>query len=176
MSTLKFLQALFPDLEDGHCCEIRAIRNGHVKRYWPTSVDEIISVAGVLSAEYDVYFGPAARRGHVGTKGGVAYVSALWTDLDKTPDEAVRILAIFSLAPSAIVESGYHVHAYWFLREPYIINGPEDVAYIESRLRGLAQRLGADSCWDISHMLRLPSTFNHKHGERRPVRLGKHDL
>ena len=156
-----FLEAIFPVMSSGTFVEVRAIHNGAVRRLWCDNLSEVAAAADSLSEEFDVYFGPAARKRHGGTRDDVLYVAVYWVDLDCPVTEAMERLAAFPLAPSAVVASGRGVHIYWLL------TGASPVyraAYHERRLKGLAQHLGGDSAWDISRILRVPGTVNHKNG------------
>lgn len=170
-TTIRFLDALFPEWPAEVFAEVRAFKDGKVKRRWVRSTTELVDIANQLKATHDVYYGVCPRRGRSGKKENIAYVAALWADLDKPLDEVRRILANFPLPPSGIVSSGYGVHVYWLLREVYSIGEPDDVTYVEARTRGLAHRLDADSCWDLSRILRVPGSVNHKNGQTRPVEI-----
>lgn len=166
-----FLLAVFPDLPPGVFAEVRAFRDGRMQRYWFQSVSDLQNLATKLKGTSDVYFGVGARRGRNGKKEHVAYIAALWADIDAPLEDACGKLAAFPLPPSAIVASGYGVHAYWLLREPFSFSELEERDYAEARLRGLASRLGADSVWDLPRVMRVPDTVNHKNGEAPPVEI-----
>ncbi len=72
---------------------------------------------------YGVYFAPCLRREKVGKAESAALLPALWVDIDCDGDAnrynaAFDKLNSFELKPSAIVDSGGGLHAYWFLAEP----------------------------------------------------------
>jgi len=174
-TTIRFLEALFPEWPAGVFAEVRAFKDGKVKRRWVRSATELVDIANQLKATHDVYYGVCPRRGCKGKKAAVAYVAALWGDLDMPLHETRRILADFPLPPSGIVSSGYGVHVYWLLREVYSIDEPDDITYVEARTRGLARRLGADDAWDLARILRVPGTVNHKKGQTQPVEIVEFD-
>lgn len=171
MSAQKFLMALFPQWTGNTFAEVRAFRNGTPQQHWLRSASDIIATANKLKPTHDVYIGVGARRGKNGGKEGVTYIGALWVDMDMPLPEARRRLDGFELPPSAVVASGHGAHAYWLLKEPYTIEGTDDRNYVEARLRGLAQALGADSAWDLCRILRVPDSINHKNGEELGVKL-----
>jgi hypothetical protein len=99
----------------------------------------------------------AAKR----AKGNASAVLALWADLDGTP------LPNSELIPTAVVESSpEHYHPYWRLTDPI----PPEVA--ERLNKRLAREIGADpSGFDLTQLLRVPGTANHKYADRPPVRI-----
>ncbi|MHB8576247.1 MAG: DNA-primase RepB domain-containing protein, partial [Dehalococcoidia bacterium] len=90
-----------------------------------------------------------------------APLTALYADVDDGQ------LTALSLAPSAVVESSPgRLQAYWRLSEPV---EPE---IGEALNRRLALAVNADkSGWDLTQLLRLPGTRNHKYAEAPAVRL-----
>lgn len=108
----------------------------------------------------------------------IASVDWLHVDVDPDPgedldDERRRILALIQKhtglpAPSCIVFSGGGYQAYWRLREPIKTNG--DLAAAEDAARFNLQielMLGADSCHDVSRIMRLPGTVNWPNEKKR---------
>jgi len=97
-----------------------------------------------------------------GKKGDTAGSNVLWIDRDVASTEiketVLSRLKKFDPAPTMIVDSGGGFHAYWQLRA-FVT----DLDAIVSRNKWLAQRLGGDSCWDITRVLRIPGTYNRKH-------------
>jgi hypothetical protein len=73
--------------------------------------------------EENVYVGVATRRDASGGElANCRHLAALFVDIDfkRTAEREARDrLARALLPPSAIVQSGGGVHAYWFLREPF---------------------------------------------------------
>ena len=114
---------------------------------------------------YDCYYSPAILReppaSGRGKKEDFLGARTLWVDLDSTPerskDQIVIELHNFSPPPSAIIDSGHGIHAYWFLHELVT-----DQRAIEHRNLWLANQLGGDHCYSIDHLLRVPGTANFK--------------
>src|SRR3954452_17552198 len=71
---------------------------------------------------HGVFFGACTRKPGTRKAGKVAdayRMPAYWVDIDGTPkDEAIKAFAGCRLPPSAIVDSGRGVHAYWLLNRP----------------------------------------------------------
>lgn len=96
-----------------------------------------------------------------GKKEQTAGSSVLWVDLDakdgKTQAELIEKLRQFSFPPSWVNNSGNGIHAYWKLTA-----FATDITAIERRNKWLADQLGADHCWNITQVLRIPGTRNYK--------------
>ena len=92
-------------------------------------------------------------------KENAAPVCTLWGDLDGCP------IPNGELAPTAVVESSTgRAHCYWRLSEAI---APKLAEKLNKRI---AYAIGADpSGFDLTQVLRLPGTVNHKHGS--PVEL-----
>lgn len=101
-----FFMVLFPSYPEGVLAEVRAIRQGKVKRHWVRSATDLVGKANELRESCDVYFGVGARRGHNGGREAVAYTNALWADLDKPVDDSRRILDGFGLEQWIAREAG----------------------------------------------------------------------
>ncbi|MBX9845208.1 MAG: RepB family DNA primase [Xanthobacteraceae bacterium] len=104
-------------------------------------------------------------------KSDVKEVRALWVDCDPDPqryeDSRAEILDRmhdYHLKPSCIVDSGNGYQAYWFLDEPFVVDGDEDrISEFERYTRQLYydfEATGGDGCWSIEHLMRLPGTIN----------------
>jgi len=107
-------------------------------------------------------------RGKRGYEKDSAGTTVLWAelDLDKTTrnrEEILRVLRSFEPKPTAIVFSGGGYHVYWKLQQ-----FETDLYSIKRRTLGLTQKLreyGADDCYDLARILRVPGTWNLKYGE-----------
>ena len=104
--------------------------------------------------EVDYYFTPLKfngkrRRQFIGNPG------VIFADLDGDHREDYD-----DMPPSiAIATSPGHYHAYWFLDTP----APADLW--EQYAKGWTQEIGGDPAgWDITQVLRVPGTINHKYG------------
>jgi hypothetical protein len=173
-----FLALLFPDLRPGEYIESRPLdAAGNVlRRYraWSPSAGEAARhVAGLPAC--NAYFGVCPRRYGGGKKEHVTRVLAPWADVDfkhfRDGEAGARAaLAAFPLAPSLVVHSGGGLQAYWLLTLPLVIAGPADIARVEGLLRRLYARLGGlDGVQDLSRIMRVPGTLNHKYDPPRPV-------
>ncbi len=125
-----------------------------------------------MNADKNLFFAVATRDGNGGKKENIVNIPALWSDIDfkdSSEENARKLLKEFPLEPSALIESGYGLHAYWKLTEPAEY---EDIAEVEKILRGLASVLCGDpNATDASRLLRIPKTTNWKYTPPRIVNL-----
>lgn len=80
--------------------------------------------------------------------------------------------------PSVIVDSGGGLHAYWLLREPWLLDSDDarQAAEIVQRL-WVQQVIGADpSVHDLVRILRVPGTRNFKYDPAPLVQFIRYDL
>jgi hypothetical protein len=140
-----------------------------IKRRFASSVEEFLEKAKRYSGTFDVYFALGTRYGMTGgTKRDVYRVNSTWADLD---NRKIKDCA-FDPRPDVVVNSGGGVHAYWLLDSPYLIRGEgERWKPIEAVNRALAQKFDGDrNTIDISRVLRVPGTLNHKFSPPRQVK------
>lgn len=161
-------------LQTTETLELRWINRltGEIRHKFFQSIPELLQCARTHK-DHEVYFGVSTRFGNSGKKHDCYRVQAVWADLDNR-----RISECLKLQPrpNIIVDSGKGVHAYWLFASPVLVRG-EDMrgedrwSRIEAINRGLCKKLGADiAAIDISRILRIPSTLNHKYDPPRPVR------
>jgi len=124
-----------------------------------------------------------------GTASNAGCVTALWLDLDvaaphrqgalpPSKEEAVAFVTAAPLPPTIVVDSGWGIHAYWLLKEPWLLPLPADrdvaARYTKgwfATLGGLAQRRGwqVENLGDLTRILRVPGTTNRKGATEQPV-------
>ena len=136
-------------------------------------------VQGAVERGADIYFGVAARANDKGGKlDDCRHLAALFTDIDykMTPElEALELLERFALRPSAIINTGGGLHAYWVLVAAVPLAG-ESVARIGLLLRKLTVAVGGDlGAAEPARVLRIPGTQNHKYDPPRTVELRHFD-
>jgi hypothetical protein len=134
----------------------------------------------------DVFFGvnpvqgPARTAKGRGTADDVTRLAALYVDLDVKPggcpslDVAHAIIdelsAMLGTRPSAITHSGGGLHPYWPVAPDEGASPPNMAALLRRWGRLVAvvaesHNARVDSVFDLSRMLRVPSTRNNKNGE-----------
>jgi hypothetical protein len=144
--------------------------------------DTFVEHATRRAPHSDVWFGVATRREqHASGRGGsddIGHLPALVLDVDvehhthktdealpATLEDAHQLLADFPAPPTAIVNSGHGLQAWWLLDEP--VTGGE-AAPVLTRWRytwsDLAQQRGwhLDNVFDLARIMRLPGTWNRK--------------
>jgi hypothetical protein len=127
-------------------------------------------------------YGPIRETpGRRGRARDVIGITAMWADLDVAkptspkrylPNRAVarRFLATLAVRPTIQVWTGGGYHPWWVLKEALTIDTDADRARVERLMRRwqayLRLRLGGyalDSTFDLSRVLRVPSTLNSKY-------------
>ena len=123
----------------------------------------------------NLYHGVFTREGG-GSKDHVREVVCFFADLDFKnylggEVEAWDRLKKFQYNPTFIINSGNGFHVYWFLTEAV-----EPSEKIEPILRGIAQTLKSDpSVCELARIMRVPGTFNYKHGDKKECRIIEHN-
>lgn len=120
----------------------------------------------------------------------VQSVSGFWADLDvgtdghkaatlPNPKDATEALSILDglPEPSAVINSGGGLQAWWFFDEPWVFTDSSEAASASDAWQRLlveraeAKGLHVDSVGDLPRILRVPGTANHKLAAPRPVEL-----
>ncbi len=188
-----WLENLYPNSrpEHGWLTINHSVRNGIATEWFPAGDwDDASDHAANLDT--NVWFGVGLRRERLGPRqrGGnqdVTLLPGLWLDVDiatgehantadrpPTLDAAHALLAMFPLPPTAIVETGGGLHAWWHHPHPV----PPDPGLLD-RWASWWQTTAGDQGWivdnvsDPARIMRLPATANHKHTPPRPVRLAE---
>jgi putative DNA primase/helicase len=129
---------------------------------YPDQLDAAISWALDESARgREVYFCAHLLTDRRRVKTNAAPVLTLWGDLDGED------IPTGELEPSAVVESSPgRFHCYWRLMDEIPPGQAEELN------KRIARKIGADpSGFDLSQLLRVPGTTNHKRGEATAVEL-----
>jgi Zn ribbon nucleic-acid-binding protein len=153
---------------------------------WHTDAEAAAREAVTLSGRYNVYAGVNPRTSGGGKKEHTTAIISLHAELDdaKFPGGRLGILAALeTLPPTLLIDSGGGVHARWDLAVPLRLDGTPaaraaTIARVENLMRRIYRFLGgdADPVQDVSRILRIPGTLNHKpeYGTPRPVSLIAH--
>lgn len=113
--------------------------------------------------ELDIYFCPLPFSKPERLAKYVKPVNILWSDVDDGDPTQLRPTVLWESSP------GRH-HALWFLKERL---NAEDAAELN---RSVTYKLGADKGgWDLSQVLRVPGTYNHKYKSKPMVTLSHWD-
>lgn len=151
--------------------------------------EDLINTVELLADNgHEVYYGVAARREGLtatarGTAGDCRSLPGFWLDIDLAnaqahaaqnlpPDleAALDILASYEHPPTAIVDSGYGLHAYWLFDAPVNLD-PVSAKIWHAHCKAFqapfishAKTRGyhLDDTGTVDRILRLPGTTNHK--------------
>ncbi len=106
--------------------------------------------------ESNVYFCPQLFNNRKRTKENVESTPNVWADLDNCGPEKMLI------EPSIVLESSDgRFQAFWILGDMF---DPDDVENLAKRIAYKHAEQGADkSGWDLTQLLRVPYTYNHKY-------------
>lgn len=105
----------------------------------------------------------------------IAAINCLFAEYDEKDygDRAAILRHIDSILvppPSALVASGAGVHAYWLLREPYLLDTEDRMRAAQRIQAGWVQAVGGDpGAHDLCRVLRVPGSHNFKYTPPRPV-------
>ena len=198
--TLQFLNALYGNIESGHVY----LWTLPDHKTWSFSVSDLRMMSNAATAiqdERDVYFGLGGSMQDIGggerlKANNVAFIPCLWMDIDiatqgahahdqlpKTVEEALGIIPDF-LRPSIVVWSGNGLHVYWLLKECWVFDTQEEnlrASNLMIRLQAFVRSLALEHGWkldstpDLSRVLRVPGTLNHKLGQSKPVVITQFD-
>src|SRR5215204_1590208 len=152
----------------GHLCLFSGYRTEGDKlentesRYFmfPVQADEAARYAAQESvAGKEAYFCAHLLNARRRVKENAEAIATLWCELDGAE------IPNGELKPTAVVESSPgHYHVYWRLTDAI----PADTA--EQLNKRLAHKIGADpSGFDLTQLLRVPGTVNHKYPDRPVV-------
>ena len=194
MQTLDFLQTLYNIAASGYLT-IWTMPDKKMAYFPVTDLPKAVKYAESRFDTHDVYYGVGLRWERLGKhqRGGnddVSVIPALWTDIDilgaahketalpPTADAALEFLDNLPLKPSIVVSSGNGLHVYWLFDKPLGIATEAHRANIAGALRGwqtyindAARERGwkLDNTSDLSRVLRVPGSVNHKNGGNAEV-------
>lgn len=116
---------------------------------WPTDRHRLVEAVGEgISSSRHVYVGPALLSTMGNTKDAFGSSSVEWADYDHQLPESRNV-------PDLVVRtSPGRFHAYWKVEDI------DSAAELESRNK----KHGGDSCFDATHLLRVPGSVNQKNG------------
>lgn len=128
---------------------------------WPEDKAKILRFIEEHVDEYEVYWAPAVFSGDRRKSEYVHPISCLWADLDTTPPSKCFV------QPSIAWQSSPgRYQCIWLLDKAL---NPKDAQELNKRM---TYAVGADkSGWDLTQVLRVPGTINHKYIEKPTVQL-----
>jgi len=195
METSEFLLKVYGTLHGGYLSVTTLEKDGKAKTKWFDSgqLDEMAAYALESGKIYNTYFGINPRVKNLGehlrgSRDDVSAVIGTYTDFDikgdahkekklpETKEELMAFLMSLPKIPTALVESGNGIHAYWLFDEIFYIRNESDRDYAERILKGWESFVKEeafreygwkfDSVSDLPRMLRAVGTLNHKTAKR----------
>jgi len=119
--------------------------------------------------DQNIYFGVATRDGRGGKKKNIISIPCVWIEIDykDIPEEKVQeIIDAFSFKPTIIIKSGGGIHLYFLLERPVDLKRSTDVRNVNDWIRLGLGKGKLDNVGDITRILRLPDTVNHKYDDK----------
>lgn len=190
VSAGQFLDAIYQGVEEGWAHTFRLDRTTGERHVNWAPIGQHHRLASDAARHLDtscIWFGPAVRSSNLGQRRGgredCTLITALWLDVDVAgPQHAVenlpptraaayQLIGDYPMPPSAIVDTGNGLQAWWFLAEPLSATEAESLlTRWGATWDELASRRGwhVDNVFDLARIMRLPATWNHK-GEPREV-------
>lgn len=111
------------------------------------------------ASKYDLYFCPVTYKSNRRRKAEVNDIKYLWQDIDENEDPDS-----IDPKPTYIWESSPNKYQGLWEIDRYL--PPEEA---EALNKALSEKIGADKCHDIGHVLRIPNTINHKYKDQPAV-------
>ena len=174
-----FLAAFFGPTTE-HAVELRSFANergaGRARPLFTRDTDTIAAhCARWDGAGRGMFFGVCTRKtgSYQGRRIDLAECPALWVDIDTAKmgidgDGVVAALVSLPHPPSALVDSGGGLHAYWLLAEALDVRAAaadETGEAVTAALKQLAGICAGDaSVCELARVMRLPGTLNTKPG------------
>jgi hypothetical protein len=181
MSHFDLLDAVLPT--EGRYC-VFGLGKYPDQKFYGTRAEVDEQIETLVGNKFDVFFG-CAKFGPLNTRthDNVAFVRALWMDIDCGPTKAVpdekgvikgyidqatglselkKFCKSVGLPQPILISSGYGIHAYWLLEETLTRRDWEPLA---NRLRELCVEQGFivdPAVFEASRVLRVPGTYNFK--------------
>ena len=194
---LKFLRTLFKDCVENLLLCLWFKRSKTTHRFRLNQLEEAVRKATEQSLNTDVYFGVGLQAEDLGPskRGAIEDISAIpafWCDIDVagkghsssdypgTIDEALEFLQGLPLQPSIVVNSGNGLHAYWLLAQLWQftdVGDREQAQEISRAFQGFIIEEGRKRGWtldntsDLTRLLRVPGTMNHKTSPPKQVEI-----
>ena len=191
--TARWAETLWPQPPPGEWFSVfAAIPDPHGDRrtIWARTPLELATRIEPLIGTHNLWLGVATRTANLGNRRGTAqdcgHITGLWFDLDINgpnhtrtdypPDEqtAMGIVEQFPLPPTIVVHTGGGLQPWWLFNEPVPVDQLDDL--LEAWAHTWTERFAAlgyhiDNVFDISRVMRIPGTLNHKTDPPQPVRI-----
>lgn len=163
----KFFEFLFNRTDGGYVCVARRKLTGVFEEKffrWPEDESAALDYVTSSIPNHNVWFCPMILSHPTRNKHNVELCPGAWSDLDACPPDKLLI------PPTLLLETSPNRHqALWCFDE---LADPLDAEEISKRIAYFHAEDGADkSGWDLTQLLRVPYTMNHKYDPPATVRL-----
>jgi hypothetical protein len=197
MNTKEFFDAIFEWKEKDEYILIWSITQGKkISRYFKDT-EGAAQYALSLRDKSEVYFGLCPGREEKTkyeryTANEVSSLHCVWLDIDlyspahskrRLPVDMNDVSKVFErirFNPDIVVDSGHGLHCYWLLKEPVPIHNVTDNINVGDTMHDWMDHMKdvfaefgweVDSTCDLSRVLRVPGTLNHKLNPVKEVRV-----
>ena len=169
-----------------HTEETYTDKNGNEQRsknavWWEVGKAPTLLKMDKAIRKNDIYFGvnPSTTKRNNRQRSIIAEIAAVncfyaefdAKDFNGSKESTLAHIDSLPYAPSVIIDSGGGFHCYWLLRDTVIVTDENRKDVINNQRAWVEFVGGDDGAKDISRILRIPGTLNHKpeYGEPRPV-------
>lgn len=159
MQEISFFKVLFGS-NSGYLCLGFLRKSEYSEKFYqyPEELDKVHQAVASMRGTHNVYFCPQLLSSKSRTKETVEICTTAWADLD-TCDPTNMLVP-----PTLTVESSPgRWQAYWVLEDP------DDPYEVESLCKKIAYYHAYQGCdrsgWDLTQLLRVPFTINHKYSD-----------
>ncbi|MCC6366885.1 MAG: hypothetical protein IT165_25465 [Bryobacterales bacterium] len=190
MTPLEFLTQLWQHKPEEHFVLIWTTPEKRSR--WFTDISAAADYVTSINGDRDVYVGVGLSKADYGPtrrckSDEISGLCGIGVDLDvkseahgnkplpPSIDDALSLLPP-TLSPSILVSTGNGVHAWWLLKEPFVLDTEDDRKLAVSvlarwhtmlRLRAATRGWAYDRLSDLARILRVPGTLNHKDPNNR---------
>lgn len=179
----EFLTLLFPTVKQDERIAIWRLPDKQTRFF--ADAESAAEYIDGMGNGFDIYHGMGLVRADLesgrGKKEDVREITSVWADIDvkdngttpESKDAAVEFVRTLPLRPTAIVDSGHGIHAYWMLSSSV----RDEMEKLTRGWHGYVCRMATDRGWvlenlgDISRVLRTPGTVNRKSEPVMPVQV-----
>jgi len=131
---------------------------------WPNEMEEFLTAIDEAMADSkNVYYCPQVFSERKRLKKTVAYATCAWADLDECNPEDLLV------APTFVIQSSkQNYQALWMFDRGM---EPSQAENISRRIAAHHRFQGADHCWNLGRILRVPYTNNYKYTPAYQVKI-----
>ena len=160
-------------------------KNGNYQYFWQNPKTETIWFKGkppqIPTSWKNVYFGVNPSKNKFtgaarGTIENIAGINCLYGEFDEKDGWTLEKIEKIEPSPSINISSGGGWHCYWLLRETEKVT-KENITYLSNLQKKWVDFIGSDkNAKDLTRMLRVPYSMNHKYNPPRIVQFVKVDF